>query len=269
MKWEFGYWGAALDSWYEQGLPKHRYPVVPKKLSTPTSHLYTTAWNSIRGDRLPKGIAVMAGGLYWPTQGFPLDNDVREYFGLDISQILVNVNLLFNPMFDTQVLEDNEKCMVTRDVDGVRRRFLKATATMPSGEEYPIKDRKSWEKLKEERINLHDVKGRLPANWDQLVHKYRNRDYPLALGGYPHGFFGTLANLMGYENLFYNYGDDPEPDPRHRGHVHRTVDRRVRRRCFRIPTSTWCTSGKTSPMAAGRWCRRGPSRSSCCRTTSA
>ena len=210
VKWEFGYWGAALDSWYEQGLPKHRYPVVPKKLSTPTSHLYTTAWNSIRGDRLPKGIAVMAGGLYWPTQGFPLDNDVREYFGLDISQILVNVNLLFNPMFDTQVLEDNEKCLVTRDVDGVRRRFLKATATMPSGEDYPIKDRKSWEQLKEERINLHDVKGRLPANWDQLVHKYRNRDYPLALGGYPHGFFGTLANLMGYENLFYNYGDDPE-----------------------------------------------------------
>lgn len=210
IKWEFGYWGEVVDRWYAEGLPKRHYPRISPRICTPTSELYTPAWNSVPRSRLPKGIAVMAGGLYWPTQGFPVDHDVRDYFGMDYPQILVDVNLLFHPMFEVQVLEDNEKYFVTRDVDGVQRRFIKATQTMPSGEKYPITDRKSWEQLKEERLNLNDIKGRFPSNWSQLVEWYRNRDFPLAIGGYPHGFFGTLANLMGYDKLFYAYVDDPE-----------------------------------------------------------
>jgi hypothetical protein len=210
IKWEFGYWGEVIDRWYEEGLPKQRYPTISSQISTPTSDLYTPAWNSVAKTKLPKGIAIMAGGLYWPTQGFPLDQDVRAYFNMDYAQVLVDVNLLFHPMFEVKVLEDSEKYFVTHDVDGVQRRFIKATQTMPSGEKYPISDRASWEKVKEERLNLNNIKGRLPANWPQLVEWYRNRDFPLAIGGYPHGFFGTLANLMGYDKLFYAYIDDPD-----------------------------------------------------------
>ena len=210
IKWEFGYWGEVLDRWYAEGLPKKNYPRISHKISTPTSDLYTPAWNCIPKDRLPKGIAVMSGGLYWPTQGFPVDNDVRDHFHMDDSQILIDVNLLFHPMFEVQVLEDSDRYFVTRDVDGVQRRFIRATQTMPSGEKYPIRDRKSWEQLKEERINVNDIKGRFPANWPQLVEWYKSRDFPLAIGGYPHGFFGTLANLMGYDALFYAYIDDPD-----------------------------------------------------------
>lgn len=210
MKWEFGYWGEVIDRWYADGLPKKNYPYVSPRISTPTAHLYTPAWNKIPAGRLPKGIAVMSGGLYWPTQGFPIDNDVKDTFHMDHTQVLINVNLLFHPMFEVQVLEDSDKYFVTRDVDGVQRRFIKATQTMPSGEKYPITDRKSWEQLKAERLNCDDIKGRFPPDWDQLVEWYRNRDFPLAIGGYPHGFFGTLANLMGYDKLFYAYLDDPE-----------------------------------------------------------
>lgn len=208
VKWEFGYWGEVMDNWYEAGLPKIRYPEIPKG-HNPTSGLYYDAWRSIKTGRLPKGIAIMGGGLYWPTQSFPLDYDVRSYFGMDHPLVLVDVNQIFHPMFDVEVLQDDEKQMVYVDIDGVKRRFLKAHATMPSGEGYPIKDRASWDKLKAERINLHDLPGRFPPNWGELVQQYRNREYPLALMGYPHGFFGILANLMGYENLFYNYHDDP------------------------------------------------------------
>lgn len=49
----------------------------------------------------------------------------------------------------------------------------------------------------------------MPKNWDKLVEEYKNRDYPLALGGYPHGFFGTSAHLLGYDHLFYAYSDKP------------------------------------------------------------
>jgi len=210
IKWEFGYWGEVLDKWYASGLPKKHYPEIPTKINNVTDGLYNRAWRSIKSDHLPNGIAVMGGGLYWPTQSFPLDHDVRNYFGMDYPNVLVDVNQIWYPMFDVQVISEDDKSMVYVDMDGVRRRFLKETATMPSGEGYPITDRKSWEKLKAERINLQNIKARLPANWDDLVQDYRNRDYPLALMGYPQGFFGILANLMGYETLFYSYIDEPE-----------------------------------------------------------
>lgn len=106
VKWEFGYWGETLNTWYAEGLPRKAYPRIPAAITTPTASLYTRAWSRLRGARLPKGLRVMAGGLYWPTQGFPLDSDVRDRFSLDPTQRLVDVNLLFCPMFDFQVFEE-------------------------------------------------------------------------------------------------------------------------------------------------------------------
>lgn len=211
MKWEFGLWGETVNNWYRDGLPKNHYPELPAPKDpnrTPTSHLYSTAWNSL--GKMPKGIAIMAGGLYWPTQGFPLDVDVKTYFGMDYTQTLVNVNLLFEPLFEETMLYETEEYFDYIDMDGIQRRFLKEFGTIPTGIKYPLKDRKSWEQLKAERINPKDVSKRFPPNWHELVQAYKNRDYPLALGGYPHGFFGTLAHLMGYETLFMAYYDDPQ-----------------------------------------------------------
>lgn len=208
-KWEFGYWGDTINNWYDEGLVKRRYPRIPESISTPTTSLYYPCWQVTRGKRLPAGIAVTGGGLYWPTQGFPLDNDVKDSLGMDKGQILVNVNLLFHPMFELEILDEDDHHLTYRDIDGVKRKFLKETGVIPSGVEWVIKDRKGWERLKEERLNTMDIRGRFPSNWNELLRRYRNRDYPLVLGGYPHGFFGTLAQLMGYERLFYNYFDDP------------------------------------------------------------
>ncbi len=208
LKWEFGYWGETVDRWYEEGLPKNNYPRLPNRAISPTSHLYSAAWNSIESGELPAGIAVTGGGLYWPTQGFPLDTDVRDYFEMDKGQILINVNLLFYPMFEVEILEEDEEHLIYKDLDGVKRHFLKETAVLPSGIEYPIKDRKTWNELKE-RLDLNNIEERFPANWDELLALYKDRDFPLALGGYPYGLFGTLATLMGYDRLFMTYYDDP------------------------------------------------------------
>lgn len=209
-KWEFGYWGATLDNWYAEGLPKRQYPRIENAISTPTSSLYTRAWGALAPAPLPKGLPVMGGGLYWPTQGFPLDYDVRRQFGLDMTQRLADVNLLFCPMFEPNVLREDEAQLDYIDLDGVRRILLKETATMPSGTDWPVKDRHSWEQLKAERLRLDNLRDRFPPNWHGLVREYRSRDYPLALGGYPHGMFGTLAHLMGYETLFTAYFETPD-----------------------------------------------------------
>ncbi len=209
-KWEFGYWGDTINKWYEEGLPKRKFPRIPIHITTPTASLYNPYWNSVKGTRLPAGIAVIGGGLYWPTQGFPVDDDVKNELNMDKGQILVNVNLLFHPMFDIKIYREDDRYLTYRDLDGVKRKFIKDTGVIPPGIEWVIKDRKSWDKLKAERINLDDIRGRFPPNWAGLLQKYRNRDYPLVLGGYPHGYFGTLAQLMGYEKLFYDYFDDPK-----------------------------------------------------------
>ena len=152
----------------------------------------------------------MAGGLYWPTQGFPLDYDVKDYFNMDYTQTLVNVNLLFCPMFEPEKVREDERFYEYYDVDHVRRLFLKKEATIPTAIAYPITDWESWNKLKEERFHLNNIADRFPANWAELVAQYKNRDFPLALGGYPYGFFGTLVHLMGYEELFVNYYQQPD-----------------------------------------------------------
>ena len=209
-KWEFGYWGGAIENWYNEGLPKNNYPEIPKNISTPTASLYTPCWRSLKAGKLPEGIAILGGGLYYPSQGFPRDRDVRETLNMDIGQHLVDVNLLFDPVFETEVVEEDEDFFVYVDLDGVTRKFVKNTGVIPTALKNVITDKKSWEKLKEERINLKDLSGRFPPHWEDLVVQYKNRDFPLVLGGYPHGMFGTAAHLMGYEHLFYNYNDAPE-----------------------------------------------------------
>ena len=209
-RWEFGYWGGTINRWYDEGLKKQRPPHIPVRISTPTASLYNPCWHSIKGQGLPTGIAVIGGGLYWPTQGFPIDNDVRLALDMDLGQILVNVNLLFEPMFELQVLQEDDEYLTYVDIDGVKKMFLKETGVIPPGIEWVITDRKSWEQLKRERLRLDNVSDRFPENWQELLKLYRNRDFPLVIGGYPHGYFGTLAQLMGYEHLFYNYFDAPD-----------------------------------------------------------
>ena len=214
MKWEFGYWGETINNWYREGLPKQQPAVIPSQYTTISSSVYTKSWTCnnifVAPGEYPKGYAIMGGGLYYPTQGFALDEDVRSHFKMDISQRLVDANLFFYPMFEPITIEEDDYRLKYRDVDGATRVFLKESATMASGWEWPVKDRATWEELKHTRLQLDQIRKRLPENWNQLISEYRHRDYPLGLGGYPLGFFGTLAHLIGYDHLFFMYYDDPE-----------------------------------------------------------
>ena len=209
LRWEFGYWGETVTNWYAQGLPRRQAPIPSSHRTTPTASLYAPAWTCQGCGEIPNGMAVMAGGLYWPTQGFPLDEDVRTALGMDACQRMVDANLLFEPEFDIVVHDEGADRLLYTDVDGVKRLFLKQEATIPTSMEWPITSRADWERIKAERLRTDDVTRRLPAHWRRLVREYRERDYPLAIGGYPHGMFGTLAHLLGYERLFEWYCMEP------------------------------------------------------------
>ncbi len=225
-KWEFGYWGGTIKRWYQEGLPEKLYPAVATKIETMSASLYTTAWSHewrkkknlfelTYGERqqkitLPDGIGIWGGALYWPSQGFPLDLDVADYFGMDKSTALVHVEQLLYPKYEPRILDEDDKFVNYVDIDGITRRFQKVEGVMPTSMSWPIKDWDSWLEIKNERMRLDNIGDRFPAHWPELVAAYRNRDYPLAVGGYPCGFFGTLVHLMGYKNLFYYYYDQPD-----------------------------------------------------------
>ena len=169
-KWEFGYWGATCTNWYAEGLAKHAAPLPRTEVTTTSSSLYVPCWSSLPTGMLSAGIAVLAGGLYWPSQGFALDEDVRGALAMDKGQVLVDVDLLFCPKFETRVLDETEETLIYVDIDGVKRHFSKATGVLPSALENPIKDRASWEALKAERMSLKHLSGRFPSGWRELVY---------------------------------------------------------------------------------------------------
>ncbi|HCT92711.1 MAG TPA: hypothetical protein DF613_15230 [Lachnospiraceae bacterium] len=214
LKWEFGYWGNTLNRWYREGLPRKNWAPIPDKITSVNSSLYTYTWNAenkhVKPGDYPGGYVSMAGGLYWPTQGFALDQDVKNYFHMDETQQLIDLNLLAYPLFEPHtVYEDDDKLQYV-DIDGVERLFSKKEATLACTWKVPVTDWESWTKYKEERLSLKNIRQRLPENWEEKVKEYKNRTYPLGMGGYPLGFFGTLAQLLGYDNLFLLYYDEPE-----------------------------------------------------------
>lgn len=214
LKWEFGYWGNTLNRWYKEGLPRNNWAPIPKEITTVNSSLYTYTWNAenkhVKPGEYPGGYVSMAGGLYWPTQGFTLDADVKNHFHMDETQQLIDLNLLAYPLFEPYtVYEDDDKLQYV-DIDGVERLFTKKEATLACTWKVPITDWDSWNKYKEERLSMDHIRERLPKNWDEKVKEYKNRTYPLGMGGYPLGFFGTLAQLLGYDQLFMMYYEEPE-----------------------------------------------------------
>ena len=225
-KWEFGFWGGTIERWYMEGLPKVNYPRIPTIIINTTSSLYTTVWTHDwkkernlfekiykepeREIKLPIGIAAMSGGLYWPTQGFPIDSDINDYFGLDKCQMIVNVEQLMCHQFEIKIINEDDRYIDYIDLDGCTRRYSKEQQVLPAGLDWPIKSWDDWLEIKEQRMRLDNVRNRFPDNWPELVQEYKSRDYPLAVGGYPSGIFGTLTHLIGYENLFLFYYDHPD-----------------------------------------------------------
>ncbi len=206
LKWEMGYWGSTLRKWYKQGLPKKNLVQSPKEIKTIASSINTFLFNHILGqneEAIQDGNIIWGSALYWPTQGFPLDLDVNDYFSLNTHQRKIDVEWFFYPHFEPEILMEETDSIIYIDIDGIKRSFNKKTKHLPVPLAWPIFDTKEWQIIKEERLSSENIIQRFPKNWDALIKEYKTRDYILSLGGYPLGLFGTIAHFMGHENLFY------------------------------------------------------------------
>ena len=192
LNWEFAYWGGALNRWYEEGLPK--------KHGLPGPVHY--------------GQTVCGPGLHWPlpsvADNLYVDQDVSEFFAFDPALRLLPYNHWIFPRFEQEVLDETEDYIDLIDGDGIRKVVRRDQASTPWCKVWPVTDERSWEKLKDERLNPATITDRWLPDAEGTLDTAKSRTYPLAMFGDPVGFYGSVRFLVGEMNLLYWYHDKPE-----------------------------------------------------------
>lgn len=189
LLWEWGYWGGAIERWYEEGLPyKHG-------LAEPAAY----------------GDTVAGPGAAWRSGVLNIQDapDVAEAVGLDKGRETIPLQNFVYPFFEEEILEEDEETVTFRNQYGGITRKRKDAGSVPHEIAWPVTNREDWEQLKAERFQVR-IEERLPANWPELVAAYKDRDYPLSIASGYCGYFGAPRTLMGDVNLFYAYYDQPD-----------------------------------------------------------
>jgi hypothetical protein len=182
--WEWAYWVEAIQRWYAEGLPRRQ--------GLPDG---ADATGAVNGD----------AGAYRP--GGDRDRDVHDALDLDEGIVHLPVYGALRLPTELVVLAEDESTRVIIDENGVRKRVLKHSMSMPQFLEFPVTGRAAWEGL---RAGLDlSFESRTPTDWPELIASLRQRTFPIALGGYPEGLFGELRQLMGAERLLTTFYDEP------------------------------------------------------------
>jgi len=144
----------------------------------------------------------------WHAEGWPEDVYLNSYFGFDRLREGVGVDMGFVPAFKREVLEEDEHYRVVRRADGVIAREFQGELAyhMPQWLEFPLRTRRDWENEIGPRLDPLSP-TRYPEYWDEKVHMWRQRDYPLTLR--MGSVFGWLRNWMGLEAIALALYDDP------------------------------------------------------------
>lgn len=183
--YEMGYWGQTLTRWHKEGMPK------TQKFS----------YEGItRGRSFP-------GPLIGPDKEKPVAIDPGKVVKLDESGKRFPVENWIFPKFKPRILKRTDDTLIVVDGWGIKKKILQNGSSIPEYYEWPVKSRKDWEKLKEERLDSQ-TPGRYPSGMDKLISELKRRDYPLYIGGPPVGFFGSVRYLLGEVNLFTAYYDN-------------------------------------------------------------
>jgi len=186
LNWEMGYWTETVSRWHQEGLSLR--PDEPSGLQ---------AGDGIKGEGFP-----------W-RRSEPRDTAVCSELGFDRGLEKVDVNWGMCPAFAVEVLREDVTTVTRREPDGNIVRVRKDSTSLPHVIGWPVTDRTSWERLRDERLRA-DAPGRFPADWQHHLALYRDRDWPLIMGGPFVGVFSSLRTLMGFEGMMYAFYDMPD-----------------------------------------------------------
>jgi uroporphyrinogen decarboxylase len=140
--------------------------------------------------------------LRWSREGLGEADDIHKHFGL-VQPRYIPIDFNFVPPFEVRVIEETDWHMVMTDEQGCTKKIEKNSSAMPHYIDFPVKDRHSFETIKE-RLNPFDT--RYPAEWDSLVKQYACRDYPLGL--LIRGPFAFCRDFVMFDRLMMMVYDD-------------------------------------------------------------
>lgn len=137
----------------------------------------------------------------WEQEGKPSHvTDHRSVFGPDRLPETVPVNYGPCPKIEKKIIEEDDDFVVFTDTWGIKRRDYKHGVSMPEFLEFPVKDRKDWEKFREEKLDPDDP-SRLEGDWRERCTQWTEEGVPIQLGGFPDvGLFGAYRWLVGDED---------------------------------------------------------------------
>ena len=194
LNWEMDFWVGAVRRWYKEGLP--RKDGIPDSVADGEGTGACVGFSPERGDRAVDS---------YTRRDF---RDIKDYFHFDAGMTKIPVKDWVYPFFERKILEEDEENITYVDGWGCTKKDRKDHLSAPEFIDWPVKDFGDFERLKERFIP--DVEKRVPKNWSELVQGYKTRDYPLAIGGAPLGFFHSLRYLMGFEGLCLAYHEKPK-----------------------------------------------------------
>ena len=148
----------------------------------------------------------------WKSEGLDADatrKSVQDIIGFDYARgFFIPAKFLFYPEFETKLIKQEGSKIYTRNRWGGVELQEEGSELMPITLEGPVKDRRSWEPLKERFTG--SITDRLPAGLERMCEEARLSGLPVYTGDLPAGFFGATREIMGFENLMYIFYDDPD-----------------------------------------------------------
>lgn len=149
----------------------------------------------------------------WKKEGIDDPNawcDPKFGFDLPIWNMSGLVNLLYQPMFEYKVLETREDGhVITQDQFGIVSESIPGKSGIPKIIKNPITCRADWEKIRDERLDPKDP-ARFSPEFDAYIAHIKEAGYPVQVGSFPYGLFGTLRDMIGVEELCYMFYEDPD-----------------------------------------------------------
>ena len=145
----------------------------------------------------------------WYRQGLPRDLDFGRFVGMDHWEGLP-VDFMPVPRYEQVTLEEGPRHRIWIDELGAKRIDHKKLPTpgfvTRTWLEFPVKTREDFRRMVEERYDPHSPQ-RYPANWEEIVPRYRNRDFVVGFS-FP-SMFWRVRDWVGFEGLCMLCLDNP------------------------------------------------------------
>lgn len=152
----------------------------------------------------------------WHAEGLPAEVPDRtgwvEYFGLDrgagyANQSMaekVGVNWHPIPGFEGEVIEEDERTIMRKNLWGAMARYSKESASIPQYLSFGVRTREDWVRIKSHWDPADPT--RYPTDWEERKARWNNRTYPISL--FTYGWYGLLRELFGVEELSIAFYED-------------------------------------------------------------